>query len=249
MWCIDKITKIDLNGEGRILGGKPIQLKDIHGASERTNSRNLNKLEKLGYIRLIHTPRGISIRVMKAKKHFQSKESRVDKSGVPVDSGKTEVSTQSTKFGVPNKIRQHDKTINTLSNESEAKNKTMKNSFKYNEGKHSDEFEDSIDLDTGEFPKKKKPVLKTFSLEEKLQEMEKEENSHSDIIATFVREKGLVLLNQKQLDMVKYRYTATAKRMSGAYTNKEIYKAYDYAKKNYKDIDWTLETLIKILTK
>ena len=33
----------------------------------------------------------------------------------------------------------------------------MKNSFKYNESKHSDNFEDSIDLETGEFNKPKEP--------------------------------------------------------------------------------------------
>lgn len=34
---------------------------------------------------------------------------------------------------------------------------TMKNSFKYNDKQHSDNFEDSIDIDTGEFNKPKEP--------------------------------------------------------------------------------------------
>jgi hypothetical protein len=38
------------------------------------------------------------------------------------------------------------------------KNKKMRNSFKYNEKNSSDTFEDSIDLDTGEFNKPKEPT-------------------------------------------------------------------------------------------
>src|SRR3990167_3963186 len=77
MWCLDKITKIDDEEMGWVLGGKPINLADIKGASRNTVSRNLNKLEKAGYLNLIHTPYGISIRVIKAKKRF-------NKSGEPL---------------------------------------------------------------------------------------------------------------------------------------------------------------------
>lgn len=71
MWLIDKVTKIDEKGMGWVLGGKPINLKDIcDGVDEETISRNLDKLEKEGYIKKIRTPYGISIRVMKAKKRF-----------------------------------------------------------------------------------------------------------------------------------------------------------------------------------
>ena len=71
MWLIDKITKIDDKGMGWVLGGKPINLKDIvDGVDEDTISRNLDKLEKEGYIKKIRTPYGLSIRVMKAKKSF-----------------------------------------------------------------------------------------------------------------------------------------------------------------------------------
>lgn len=47
-------------------------------------------------------------------------------------------------------------TINsTFSNEKDAKNKNMKNTWKYNEKNSSDTFEDSIDLETGEYSKPK----------------------------------------------------------------------------------------------
>ena len=51
MWCLDKITKIDEEGRGWILGGKPIQLKDISkelGILEHNISKNKNKLKKEG---------------------------------------------------------------------------------------------------------------------------------------------------------------------------------------------------------
>jgi hypothetical protein len=113
MWCIDKVTSIDEDGIGKVLGGKPINLTDIHGCSERTNSRNLNKLEQLGYIKLIHTPYGISIRVNKAKKVFQKRE---DKNGVPKRSDN--IGVPLTKFGVPNKIIQLDNTAKIESEQS-----------------------------------------------------------------------------------------------------------------------------------
>jgi hypothetical protein len=73
MWCLDKITKIDDQGVGWILGGKPVNLKDIAGqflTSEVTTSRNLSKLAEEGYLTIIHAPYGLKIGVSKAKKRF-----------------------------------------------------------------------------------------------------------------------------------------------------------------------------------
>ena len=67
MWLIDKVTRIDEEGWGWVLGGKPIQLDEIAGnVSRYTVSRNLRKLEKQRYIRIVHTPRGLLITVAKA---------------------------------------------------------------------------------------------------------------------------------------------------------------------------------------
>lgn len=130
-----------------------------------------------------------------------------------------------------------------------SKKQSMKNSFKYNENKHTDEFEDVIDYDTGEAPKR---VIKTqapFSLERELEKMESVENSHSDIIATFIRAKKLKVENKGQLSGIQYRHTADAKRLSGAYTNTEIMKAIAEIKKEMPDVDWTIGTVLKVLTK
>lgn len=75
MWLIDKMTDTI---DGKVLGGKPINLKDISndlGISERSISANLNKLKKEGYIRIIRTPRGLSVRVENPKKFFQKEGS------------------------------------------------------------------------------------------------------------------------------------------------------------------------------
>lgn len=70
MWLIDKITKIDEEGWGIVLGGKPINLKDMPFGHETTISRNLQKLEQMEYLKLTHTPYGIIVKVAKAKKRF-----------------------------------------------------------------------------------------------------------------------------------------------------------------------------------
>ena len=70
MWCIDKITKINNKGEGIVLGGKPIKLREIGMGHDNTVSRNIAKLDKEGYIKTVRTAYGLIIRVQKAKKKF-----------------------------------------------------------------------------------------------------------------------------------------------------------------------------------
>jgi hypothetical protein len=76
MWCLDKITSISEEGVGVVLGGKPIKLEDIGmeiGKADNTISFNLNKLADSGYINIVRTPYGISLKVMKAKKRFKQR--------------------------------------------------------------------------------------------------------------------------------------------------------------------------------
>lgn len=96
-----------------------------------------------------------------------------------------------------------------------------------------------------------------FSLEEKLLDMEKVENSPLDVIASFIREKPVLIENSKQLSGVIARYGRVAKLLSGAYTNEQIFGAVkkiknDNAyrkKKGQQEVDFTLETIYKQLTK
>ena len=103
MWLIDKITKIDEEGYGLVLGGKPIQLREISkgtniggdkvdglGSHEVTISKNLQKLEKEGYILITHTPYGIIPKVAKAKKRFSKtakaeSEKRINENAKPLN--------------------------------------------------------------------------------------------------------------------------------------------------------------------
>lgn len=73
MWCLDKITRIDDDGTGWVLGGKPINISDIQkvlGSDGSTARRNLKRLERSGYIVTQRTPYGIRVWVAKAKKRF-----------------------------------------------------------------------------------------------------------------------------------------------------------------------------------
>lgn len=113
---------------------------------------------------------------------------------------------------------------------------------------------------------KKNHIIKTtiaetssadWDLEKKLKEMEADKNSHLDIIATFIREKGVKIENSKQLSAVISRYLRIAKKLSGAYTNEQIFSAVDRIKKENAErkrrgeegVDYTLETVMKMLTK
>lgn len=79
MWCLDKITLIDSNNIGWVLGRKPTKLREIEkdiGITQPKISKNLSKLQKAGYLVLIHAPYGIVIGVNKAKKRFAQKDKR-----------------------------------------------------------------------------------------------------------------------------------------------------------------------------
>lgn len=100
-------------------------------------------------------------------------------------------------------------------------------------------------------------ATQVFSLEEKLLQMEKVPNSVLDIIASFIREKPVSVENGKQLSAIITRYGRVAKSLSGAYTNEQIFGAVkkiknDNAyrkKKGQQEVDFTLETIYKQLTK
>lgn len=78
IWCISKTTreiKIDSENLGLVLGGKPIKLSEIAndiGIDRSTVKRNIDKLEKEGYLSLLRAPYGIIIRINKSKKWKKS---------------------------------------------------------------------------------------------------------------------------------------------------------------------------------
>lgn len=73
LWLLDKMTSINENGVGKVLGNKPVVYEQIElelGISLRTYRRWIAKLKEHGYIATLRTPRGLIITVHKAKKIF-----------------------------------------------------------------------------------------------------------------------------------------------------------------------------------
>jgi DNA-binding transcriptional ArsR family regulator len=113
IWLLDKVTRIDGDGGGLVLGGKPINLRDLSGdlgVHDSTVSRSLKKLREEGYIYMLYTPYGIVIKVWKAKKIFGGK---LGKSMGKTRLGNGTSATRSSESAGPN-IRQYkDNTVSS----------------------------------------------------------------------------------------------------------------------------------------
>lgn len=73
MWFIDKMTSVNEEGIGKVLGGKPIKNIDVMkelGISDKTYRRWTKTLSQWGYINYKRTPYGIVFSVNKAFKRF-----------------------------------------------------------------------------------------------------------------------------------------------------------------------------------
>lgn len=82
MWLLDKMTSVDEEGIGLVLGGKPIKHEDFEDnlkLERRTYARYVKKLEECGYIATTRTPYGLVFRVFKAEKIFGSSKKTVKK--------------------------------------------------------------------------------------------------------------------------------------------------------------------------
>lgn len=105
-------------------------------------------------------------------------------------------------------------------------------------------------------PKREPIIYSPEDLEMKLKEMEKEPGSHLDIIATFIREKPVKVENAKELSAVITRHSKTASLLAKTYSPEKIFAAIDKIKKENRrrsdrgdEVDWTLDTILKTLTK
>lgn len=116
MWCIDKMTSIDEDGVGKVLGGKPIKYEELGeelGISVRTYRRWVSILTKEGYINTKATMRGLIFTVNKAHKRFGKSYA---KNGTPSSAesgtdGVPETAQHADKSGTPNKTIQLDNTV------------------------------------------------------------------------------------------------------------------------------------------
>lgn len=72
-WLIDRMTS---EKTGKVLGGRPIKLKELKkslGIAENNISKHLNRLEKFNYINIVRAPYGLIITVNKPQKVFGQK--------------------------------------------------------------------------------------------------------------------------------------------------------------------------------
>ena len=76
LWLLDKMTSINKDGVGKVLGGKPIQYEEFAEdikVSRTTYWRYLSILTDAGYVEVKRTPYGLIISIYKAKKIFTGK--------------------------------------------------------------------------------------------------------------------------------------------------------------------------------
>ncbi len=88
---------------------------------------------------------------------------------------------------------------------------------------------------------------KIFSLREEIKKLENSPRRDMNIIALYFEYRKPDLQNYEQYSLALKRHLKAAGQLV-SFNNNQIIKAIDYAKKKYEDI-YTLETLIKILTK
>lgn len=127
MWLLDRMTSVNEDGVGKVLGGKPITYEIIEeslGISKRTYARWIETLRTTGYINTIRTPAGLSISVNKAKKNFGKRSAKNGTSEVPkMSSDVPNVAYRSAKNGTSN-IRQYSDNTKTIDNKGEEKRST-----------------------------------------------------------------------------------------------------------------------------
>lgn len=74
MWLLDHVTKIDDDGKGWVLGGKPIKFEEVTaelGMSQDSYTRWIQTLVDYPYIEVTRTGYGIIFKILKAKKRFR----------------------------------------------------------------------------------------------------------------------------------------------------------------------------------
>lgn len=148
LWCLDKMTSINENGIGLVLGGKPIKLQDVNKdleLSDRTYSRYIKTLQTGGYIDATRTPYGYVIKVTKAKKQFGKTVKRT----VNLAPRTVNLAGENRKFGGNKEDNTVDNTITSSEQSSGNELSDKKQDMRWN--KYSEDYEEGVvDLDSGE---------------------------------------------------------------------------------------------------
>lgn len=80
LWLLDRMTSINEQGVGKVLGGKPITFEEINedlDVPKRTYLYWVSKLKDAGYINTIRAPYGLVFSVNKAVKSFSRDRQKV----------------------------------------------------------------------------------------------------------------------------------------------------------------------------
>jgi hypothetical protein len=102
--------------------------------------------------------------------------------------------------------------------------------------------------------KKTAKVAVPISFIEEIKKYEDSDQRHINIIASYMeyRKQSLIpkIKNSVQLSVFTKRHCRAAVQLAEmAYSDDELIDMFDTVKKKYRDIDWTLETLVKEFTK
>jgi hypothetical protein len=130
LWLLDKMTSVNENGIGKVLGGMPVSYTQIYaemGLSERTYRRWLKKLRDTGYIQTLRTPYGLVITVNKAEKIFSKK--RAAKCGTSKELRDTPNTAHQSKRDMPNVAKRYAKSASSPATNGTS-NKTIQDNTK-----------------------------------------------------------------------------------------------------------------------
>lgn len=86
-----------------------------------------------------------------------------------------------------------------------------------------------------------------FSFKEYLKEMEEDKRRHINVIGHYFEEKGLSFSSREEVSSAIKRHLRSAVEVA-KFPDEKIVNATNKAKKEYKDM-WTVETILKILTR
>lgn len=83
LWLLDKMTSVNENGVGKVLGNQPVTNELIAadlGIHRNTYGKYVKRLREAGYIQTIRSPYGLIITVNKAEKIFTKRSTRTSAS-------------------------------------------------------------------------------------------------------------------------------------------------------------------------
>lgn len=90
-------------------------------------------------------------------------------------------------------------------------------------------------------------MIERFSLDEETKKLEENERRDLNIIGWFIEKKQPDISSKAQLQVLIKRHLRPAKSLA-TFNDRQLLKAYERANFLFPDM-WTLETLVKLLTK